>query len=201
MLARRLRDDFGLDSFLELEFEKCYRRFFMPEVRSGAGGSKKRYAGLVGRDGGEEAVEFVGLEAVRRDWTPLAKRFQRELLGLVFHDRPVEDFIRGFLGELRAGRLDDLLSYKKAVRKQLADYTRTTPAHVKAARKLNGPTARIVEYVMTTAGPEPVEERRNGLDYEHYVERQIEPIADAVLRFLSIHFGDVVGRARQLELL
>jgi DNA polymerase-2 len=201
MLARRLRTDFGLESFLELEFEKCYRRFFMPEVRSGAGGSKKRYAGLVGRDGADEAVEFVGLEAVRRDWTPLAKRFQRELLGLVFHDRPVEDFIRGFLGELRAGRFDDLLSYKKAVRKQLAEYTRTTPAHVKAARKLNGPAARIVEYVMTTAGPEPIEERRNGLDYEHYVERQIEPIADAVLRFLSIHFGDVVGRARQLELL
>jgi DNA polymerase-2 len=203
LLAQRLRDEFGLESFLELEFEKCYRRFFMPEVRSGAGGSKKRYAGLLqyGPDADGEAVEFVGLEAVRRDWTPLAKRFQRELLALVFHDRPVEDFIRGFLGELRAGRFDELLSYKKAVRKQLAEYTRTTPAHVKAARKLNGPAARIVEYVMTTAGPEPVEERQNALDYEHYVERQIEPIADAVLRFLSIHFDDVIGRARQLELL
>ena len=203
LLAQRLRDEFGLESFLELEFEKCYRRFFMPEVRSGAGGSKKRYAGLLqqGPDADGEAVEFVGLEAVRRDWTPLAKRFQRELLALVFHDRPVEDFIRAFLGELRAGRFDELLSYKKAVRKQLAEYTRTTPAHVKAARKMNGPAARIVEYVMTTAGPEPVEERQNALDYEHYVERQIEPIADAVLRFLSIHFDDVIGRARQLELL
>ena len=87
------------------------------------------------------------------------------------------------------------------MRRELAEYTRTTPAHVKAARKLNGPASRIVEYVMTTAGPEPIEARAAALDYEHYVERQIEPIADAVLRFLSIRFGDVIGRARQLELL
>lgn len=200
MLVERLREEFGLESFLELEFEKCYRRFFMPEVRSGAGGSKKRYAGLVAAGEGS-TLEFVGLEAVRRDWTPLAKRFQRELLELVFADRPVEEFIREFLGELRSGRLDALLSYKKAVRKQLADYTRTTPAHVKAARKQQGPKSRIIEYVMTTAGPEPVETRHGALDYDHYVTKQIEPIADAVLRFLAIHFGDLVGRARQLELL
>jgi DNA polymerase-2 len=200
MLVRRLREEFGLESFLELEFEKCYLRFFMPEVRGGTGGSKKRYAGLVAAGEGS-ALEFVGLEAVRRDWTPLAKRFQRELLARVFDDQPVEDFIRAFLADLRGGRLDDLLSYKKAVRKRLAEYTRTTPAHVKAARKQQGPASRIVEYVMTTAGPEPVEARQGTLDYTHYVEKQIEPIADAVLRFLSIRFGDVIGRARQLELL
>ncbi len=199
-LVRRVREEFGVESFLELEFEKCYQRFFMPEVRSGTGGSKKRYAGLVA-DGGGSRLEFVGLEAVRRDWTPLAKRFQRELLDRVFHDRPVEDFIRGFLAELRAGSLDGLLVYKKAVRKDLGAYTKTTPAHVKAARKQDGPPARIVEYVMTNAGPEPIDARQGTLDYEHYVEKQIEPIADAVLRLLGLHFADLVGRARQLELL
>jgi DNA polymerase-2 len=198
-LMRRMREAFGVESFLELEFEKCYRRFFMPEVRSGAGGSKKRYAGLLA-DGNGTHVEFVGLEAVRRDWTPLAKRFQRALLERVFHDEPVEDFIRGFLADLRAGRLDALLIYKKAVRKDLAEYTKTTPAHVKAARKQEGPPARIVEYVMTTAGPEPSDGRQGALDYDHYVEKQIEPIANAVLRFLEVHFGDLIGRARQLDL-
>jgi DNA polymerase-2 len=200
MLVRRLRDDFGVASFLELEFEKCYRRFFMPEVRSGAGGSKKRYAGLL-VEPQRRHVEFVGLEAVRRDWTPLAKRFQRELLDRVFGDQPVEGFVRDFLGDLRAGRLDDLLVYKKAIRKQLAEYTKTTPAHVKAARRQDGPPARIIAYVMTNAGPEPIESRRGTLDYEHYVEKQIEPIADAVLRFLDLRFGDLIGRPRQLDLL
>ena len=46
-LARRLQEEFAVTSHLELEFEKCYRRFFMPEVRQGKGGSKKRYAGLL----------------------------------------------------------------------------------------------------------------------------------------------------------
>ena len=199
MLVERLQREFGVESHLELEYEKCYRRFFMPEVRQGTGGSKKRYAGLLA-NGEADRLEFVGLEAVRRDWTPLAKRFQRELLERVFHDRPVDDFIRDFLTALRQGTLDDLLAYKKAVRKDLDDYTKTTPAHVKAARKQNGPQARIIEYVMTDAGPEPMDARRGTLDYEHYIGKQLEPIANAVLRFLGLHFGDLAGRPRQLDL-
>jgi DNA polymerase-2 len=54
--------------------------------------------------------------------------------------------------------------------------------------------------VVTDAGPEPVEDRRGRLDYEHYVEKQLEPIADAILRFVGVHFADLVGRPRQLEL-
>jgi DNA polymerase II len=199
MLVTHLRDAFGVVSHLELEYEKCYRRFFMPEVRQGTGGSKKRYAGSLG-DGANGRLELVGLEAVRRDWTPLAKRFQRELLDRVFHDRPVDHFVRDFLAALRQGTLDDLLTYKKAVRKRLGDYTKTTPAHVKAARKQTGPQSRIIEYVVTDAGPEPVDDRQGTLDYEHYVEKQLEPIADAVLRFVGLHFADLVGRPRQLEL-
>jgi DNA polymerase-2 len=151
-------------------------------------------------DGESSHLELVGLEAVRRDWTPLAKRFQRELLGRVFHDRPVDGFIRDFLTALRQGHHDDLLAYKKAVRKNLSDYTKTTPAHVKAARKQAGPQARIIEYVVTDAGPEPIEARRGALDYQHYVDKQLEPIADAVLRFLGLYFDDLVGRPRQLAL-
>ncbi|MCC7539310.1 MAG: DNA polymerase II [Deltaproteobacteria bacterium] len=199
MLAAHLRERFGVESHLDLEYEKCYRRFFMPEVRQGTGGSKKRYAGIVG-DGPATRLEIVGLEAVRRDWTPLAKRFQRELLDRVFRDRPVDDFVREFLASLHQGALDDHLTYKKAVRKRLADYTKTTPAHVKAARKQRGPRTRIVEYVVTAAGPEPVDERRSALDYEHYVTKQLAPIADALLRFVGVHFADLAGRPRQLEL-
>jgi DNA polymerase-2 len=53
---------------------------------------------------------------------------------------------------------------------------------------------------MTDAGPEPADDRRGALDYEHYLEKQVEPIAEAVLRFVGIHFADLVGRPRQLEL-
>jgi DNA polymerase-2 len=199
-VGESVSSEFGCTSHLELEFEKVYARFFMPEVRGGATGSKKRYAGLVAEAGGDK-VEFVGLEAVRRDWSGVARRFQRELLDLVFHDRPVADFVRDFVAALRDGRFDTELAYRKAIRKPLADYTKTTPAHVKAARKQSGSAGRIVTYVVTRAGPEPVGETTAPPDYDHYVTQQLKPLADAVLRFLeSPDFDDLIGARRQLSL-
>ena len=114
---RALVEQFGVRSFLELEFEKIYVRFFLPELRGSAEGSKKRYAGLVPNAGGDGEVEIVGLEAVRRDTSAIVRRFQRELFDLVLRDRPPEPFIRAFVAELRAGRFDAELVYRKALRK------------------------------------------------------------------------------------
>lgn len=198
-VADTVRTEFGCESFLELEFEKLYRRFFLPEIRGGKVGSKKRYAGLL-IDAGAEQIEFVGLEAVRRDWSEVSKRFQRGLLERVFHDEPVQEFIRAFIADLRAGRFDDQLTYKKALRKELAAYTKTTPPHVKAARKQRGDTGRIVAYVMTLQGPEPVSAMTALPDYAHYIEHQIAPIADAILRFLGTDFESIVQTKKQLAL-
>jgi DNA polymerase-2 len=198
-VASELEREFGCKSHLELEFEKVYARFFMPEVRGGAVGSKKRYAGLVVGPSGE-TLEIVGLEAVRRDWSGVARRFQRELLDLVFHDRPVADFVREFVAALRAGRFDAELAYRKAIRKPLDAYTKTTPPHVKAARR-QAVAGRLVTYVVTRAGPEAVGETTAPPDHEHYVVQQLRPIADAVLRFLGgPDFDELVGARRQLSL-
>lgn len=193
-VAAHVRERWGRESFLELQFETLYRRFFMPELRGGKGGSKKRYAGLV--DG---EIEFVGLESVRRDWTEVSKRLQHGLLDRVFRDEPVAEFVREFVRELRSGAFDEQLVYKKAVRKALESYTKTTPPHVRAAR-LAGDGGRIVEYVMTAAGAEPAADVKGSLDYEHYVEHQLKPVAEAILRFVGEDFDDLTGRRKQLSL-
>ncbi|KYF64330.1 DNA polymerase II [Sorangium cellulosum] len=198
-VAAEIGRTFGCESRLELEFEKVYARFLLPELRGAAQGSKKRYAGLVA--GEDDKLEIVGLEAVRRDASAVARRFQRELLDRVFHDRPVEDFVRTFVTELRAGRFDAELVYKKALRKPLGAYTKTTPPHVKAARKLTGDAGRIVAYVITRAGPEPVGQTTAPPDYDHYVSQQLKPIADSVLRWLGgPDFDAMTGAKRQLSL-
>lgn len=199
-VASVVRKRFGCESFLELELEKLYRRFLLPEVRGGKVGSKKRYAGLLVEAGGAEHIEFVGLESVRRDWTDLSKRFQQGLLDLVFHDRPFEGFVREFLDALRAGRFDGELVYRKAVRKNLGAYTKTTPPHVQAARKQRHATGPLIEYIVTANGPEPVGEETAPPDYAHYVEHQIKPVADAVLHFLGTDFDTLAGTRRQLSL-
>ena len=47
------------------------------------------------------------LEAVRRDWTWLARRVQKELLRRVFADEPFADWLLEITHDLRAGKFDD----------------------------------------------------------------------------------------------
>jgi DNA polymerase-2 len=41
---------------------------------------------------------------------------------------------------------------------------------------------------MTTAGPQPLEALSAPIDYAHYIERQLQPIADAILPFVGDDF-------------
>lgn len=187
-------------SRLELVFDRLYLRLCLPAVRHGTAGARKRYAGLVDALGAPRLV-FTGMEAVRGDWTGIAKEVQRELYARLFDDRPVLDYLRDVIRELRAGRHDEALVYRKALRKAPEDYTATTPPHVAAARLASGgPVRGRVAYVITTAGPEPAAERRHPLDYEHYVERQLRAVAEPVLALLGQDFDDASGARKQLPL-
>jgi len=195
-LARYVKDAWRVESRLELEFEKLYRRLFLPLIRHGSAGARKRYAGVVDGEGG---VEFVGMEVVRRDWTELAKNVQRELYLRLFDDGPVVGFLRGYVRDLRLGKLDNFLVYRKGLRKALHEYTAITPPHVVAARKAKT-LSRVVSYVVTTAGPEPLDNVQHELDREHYVQRQVRPVAEPVLAVMGLDFDRAIGDDRQLGL-
>ena len=198
-LAAHVRKRWRVESRLELEYERLYLKLMLPPVRHGSAGARKRYAGLIDDDG-DRRVVFTGLEVVRRDWTDLARAVQRELYERLFDDRPVEDYLREVVADLRSGQLDDLLVYRKALRKSLDSYTATTPPHVAAARKMKRRPGRLISYVMTSSGPEPAEEIGSALDHEHYVQKQVRPVAEPVLALLGLDFDRVVGDDRQLSL-
>lgn len=188
------------ESYLELEFEKLFVRFLMPSTRSG-NGSKKRYAGLLVEDG-EQRMDVTGLELVRRDWTDLAKEFQKKLLELVFADEDPRAYIVDFVDQLKDGALDDLLVYRKALGKPLDQYKKTTPPHVKAARMMDGElTTNLIEYVQTVDGPEPADNVRHSIDYDHYIEKQLASIADQILVFYDTNFHDVLRGTQQKGLM
>jgi DNA polymerase-2 len=200
-LERHIADGWRRESRLELEFEKLYAKLFLPHARHSARGASKRYAGLVhGGHAQRGEVEFVGLEVVRRDWTPLAKRVQRELYTRLFLEQPVDAFLADVVRQVRSGKLDDELVYRKNLRKSADDYTASTPPHVAAARKSGKPQGRTVSYVVTTAGPEPLDNRKHPLDREHYVEKQVRPVAEPVLEALGLDFERVIGDRRQGDL-
>lgn len=191
-----VRSRWSVGCCLELEFEKLYSELFLPAVRSGTGGARKRYAGRL--DGGE--VEFVGMEVVRRDWTDLARNVQRELYARLFRDEPVDRYLADIVSRVRAGELDKDLVYHKGLRKLLEKYTASTPPHVAAARKSRNPPGRIISYVITVDGPESVDNIEHDIDREHYVNKQIRPVAEPVLGALGLEFDRVIGDDTQISL-
>ncbi|MBB5393263.1 MULTISPECIES: DNA polymerase II [unclassified Herbaspirillum] len=206
---RRLREQYQLDSALELQFEVHYQRFLMPSVRGSDVGSKKRYAGYVRTAQGEDKLTFKGLETVRTDWTPLAQQFQQELYLRIFRKEPYREYIAAYVADLLAGKLDAQLVYRKRLRRQLDHYEKNVPPHVRAARmadEVNKGDGRPLQYqqggwinyVMTTAGPEPLEKRSAAIDYAHYLERQLAPVADAILAFVGDSFASVTSPQREL---
>jgi DNA polymerase-2 len=202
VLAAEIARDFRLESHLELRFESHYLRFLMPTMRGSERGSKKRYAGLVRKADGSTALVVRGLEAVRSDWTPLARRVQLELLRRVFTDEPFAPWLEALPRELASGRLDEELVYRKRVRRELESYAPTAgrgaPVHVQAARKLEREGASEVEYVMTLAGPEPLEKHTSPIDHEHYLVKQLAPVCDVVLPFVGTSFERLAGSQTSL---
>lgn len=207
-LKEELESRFNVESCLDIEFEKIFTRFFMPTIRGQDKGSKKRYAGLLMDKDGKPEIFFAGMESSRRDWTALAKDFQGELFELLFlkYGAPelkdeMVDLVLNRQKQLYVGEMDDKLVYRKGISKRLEDYTKNVPPHVRAARMLDKLDGRIVRYVMTTAGPEPVQKRSGAaFDYDHYSEKQLAPIADMVLRLFDMDYRTLTRNLDQLNL-
>ncbi len=204
-----LNDDFQLDCYLELEFETHFHRFLMPTIRGSDAGSKKRYAGMTVDQQGESRLVFKGLENVRTDWTQLAKEFQATLFAMVFAEQDPTEYIANTVQQTLEGKLDDKLSYTKQLRKRLSDYTKNVPPQVRAAKIADernqaiGKTLKYqnkgwITYLITVNGPEPVEYQESRVDHQHYVDKQLKPIADGVLPFIDLDFETIVSNQGEL---
>lgn len=200
--TRHLRDTQRLTSALEIEYETHFFRFLMPTIRGAIEGSKKRYAGMI-QEGEKQRMVFKGLETVRTDWTPLAQQFQQTLYLRVFRKEPYQDYIRETVASLMAGELDDRLVYRKRLRRPLSEYQKNVPPHVRAARLADEHNQRLgrpaqyqnrgtIKYVMTLNGPEPVDYQQSPLDYDHYLTRQLQPVAEGILPFLEDDFATLM---------
>ncbi|WP_420589453.1 DNA polymerase II [Bacterioplanoides sp.] len=207
----RLQREFGIQSYLEMEYETHYQQFFMPSIRGEETGSKKRYAGLIeNRLTGDAEMVFKGLEAVRTDWTLLARNFQKELYRRVFFKQPYRDWVKQQVKALIAGELDEQLIYRKRLRRPLAAYQKNIPPHAQAAakletwRRLQGLPARFaerggwIEYRICQNGPQPIEVDDAAVDYGHYLEKQMLPVADAIFHFTGESFAEMAGQQMTL---
>jgi DNA polymerase II len=204
-----IRKEYQIEPKLEIEYEKHYLKLFLPAIRGGEEGESrgraKGYAGLVAGSGKDEKpyIEVKGMEAVRRDWTHLAHEFQLTLLDMVFREAPLEEitrYLREIKSKLYAGEMDEKLLYIKQLRKPVMEYTKTVPPHVKAASLLPLEKQRgLIRYVITADGPQPAGKIVSPIDYSHYLERQLKPIAGDFSEALSRTSRERVDLTVKLE--
>jgi DNA polymerase I len=175
----------SLPGMIELEYEGFYKRAIFV--------TKKRYALI--DEGGKITVK--GLEFVRRDWAPIAKKTQEDVLRALLMDADPEkaaNLVRKTVEAIKERRvsLEDLTIYTQLT-KSIKSYKNIEP-HVEAAKKLQKTGRKvtpgmIIGYVITK-GREKISYRAvpvemvslEDYDPNYYIDNQILP---AVLRIIE----------------
>ncbi len=177
----------SLPESMELEFEGFYRRGFFV--------SKKRYAVI--EDG---TIIAKGLELVRRDWAPVAKKTQEDILMAILKEgniKKAEKIIKKVLKKIKSGNIDNKeLIIHTQITKKLDDYKQVGP-HVIAARQLESNGIKvgkgtIIQYIISK-GKGSISQRAVAYEYsgeieydkEYYINHQIIPAVSRMMEPLG----------------
>lgn len=190
-----------LPGILELEYEGFYKR--------GIFVTKKRYA-LIDEDG---KTTIKGLEFVRRDWTPLARTTQKEVLDVLLKEAAPEkatEIVRKVIERVkkRDVSIEDLTLYTQLT-KNISSYKNIGP-HVVAAKKLiekgrDVSPGMVIGYVILK-GPskliskraEPAEFAKvEDYDTEYYIDNQILPAVIRIFEAMGYSKEDLKDGIRQ----
>jgi DNA polymerase-2 len=72
---------------------------------------------------------------------------------------------------------------------------------VRAAAQLEpGEQQGLISYLWTLEGPQPLSAVSAPIDYTHYVEKQLKPIAQSFSGTLGLSIDSLFGQDEQLEL-
>lgn len=126
-------------------------------------------------------------------WCGLAGHLLEKIKHNFLYEGDIEALIKEQLDRLKQHRFDDLLFFRRKVTKELDEYTKTLPAHMQALSQSSHSArmkGRWLTYAITTKGPQLKGEIKAPLDYDHYVEKQIRPIADSFLKAYGKGFDE-----------
>lgn len=183
---RRVEEELGF----EIKVDKIYRRIFFTEA-------KKRYAGLL-VDG---RIDIVGFEAVRGDWTDIAKEVQEKIVEIVLGKGDINEainYVKKVIKELREGNVSlEKLIIWKTLSKKPEEYGIDAP-HVVAAKRMIEIGYQVsrgdkIGYVIVKGSGKLSSRaypyfmvRPDRVDVEYYINHQIIPAALRILGYFGI---------------
>jgi len=192
----------NLPEGMALEFEGFFQRGFFV--------TKKRYALIQNSN-----IVVKGLELVRRDWAPVAKKTQEKVLMAILRDgspKKAAAIVRNVIHDIKNGRisLEDLVIHTQLT-KNPEEYVQRAP-HVIAAKKALkkgrkvGPGS-IIRYVVVR-GREPISKRAVPLedadisqyDPYYYIDNQILPAVSRIIEAVGYPKDDIIHKEKQSSL-
>lgn len=192
----------NLPEGMELEFEGFFQRGFFV--------TKKRYALIQ-----EGNIVVKGLELVRRDWAPVAKKTQEKVLRALLEEgspQKAVKIIQNTIEEIKKGKisLEDLVIHTQLT-KNPNEYVQNAPHVMAAKRALKkgrkvGP-GTIIRYVVVK-GREPISKRAVPLedadvsqyDPYYYIDNQVLPAVTRIIESVGYPKEDIIHKEKQSSL-
>ena len=175
------------------------------------GGKKKRYAGIMNDD----KLKVKGLEAVRGDYTVMAREIQLLILTKLLSGISIDDCkkcLKNLKSKIFMGDYDEWLMQTSGV-KPLDEYAKTDkngrkrgfPPHVRAlemAYNLGHTSLNEINYYFTTDDVVP---SINGsipdnIDYDHYFEKQVMGVVRNFFESINIQNGGLQNQSRKKKI-
>ena len=192
-----------LPGVMELEFDGFYPRGIFVAA-------KKRYALA------NEKKELVikGLEVVRRDWSNIARRTQREVLKALLvqgSEKKAVDIIHKKIEALNSKEvpIEDVTILTQLTRK-IKDYSSIGP-HVAAAKKAEKKgyefePGQMIKYIVTKGGGsisersyilEEVKKQDMEYDSEYYINNQLLPAVERIFSAIGVSKDELKGKIQK----
>src|SRR6266571_3837276 len=204
-LVQKFQAEIDRQLGLEINLSEIYKRILFTEA-------KKKYAGLK-TDG---QIDVVGLEAVRGDWSNLARDVQNAVLRMVLEDASATraaGYVQHLTRNLKSKRLP-LSSFIlwKSLTKPVEAYEVNAP-HVEVAKKMAKDgwpvTAGDKVGFVITKNPGKLYQKAephyrvstDDIDYDYYVHNQIVPAAARILEVFGVKEDQLMAEpASQIRL-
>ncbi len=199
--------NFALPGHMELEFQGHYPKGIFVAQKGTERGAKKKYA-LMNENG---IIKVTGFEAVRRNWSPIAKEVQEKVLNLILQQK-IDDalrYVRDIVKQLKEGKIKtQQLIIKTQITRDLERYATVGP-HVTIAQKMKekGYTilpGTVVEYVISRGEglvrdrAKLVQEVKDGeYDVEYYIHNQLIPAVSSIFAVFGYTQEDLSEESSQ----
>ncbi len=187
---------------MELEFEGFYERGFFV--------TKKRYALIH-----DDKIVVKGLELVRRDWAPVAKKTQEKVMMAILKDgspKKAAKIIKKVIDRIKNGEIpiEDLVIHTQLTKnpdkyQQMAPHVLAAKKAIKRGRKVG--RGSIIRYVVVK-GKGPISQRAEPLedadvanyDPSYYIDNQVLPAISRIIDSLGYSHDEIVHKQKQSNL-